>query len=140
MRPIPPARHRGWVLLMCFVFLFAACGGGGGEEAAPAEAAPADQTQNVLACSDACRAQGQCGVGSDGSTNWVLGNASQPETRNHNQIFPVDRPISILDAAERVLQPPEGDPFPQMFSLITINEDGKTGWVANWCISTVPAP
>jgi hypothetical protein len=127
-----------WRILpgLLLILLLTGCFGGGGEEAAAPTPAPTGQT--VVTCSDACAQQGQCGTTGDGR-QLVLGRRDVPETQNHDLVFPTNAPVSVQATNIRTLQPPGGQPFPQGFSLISLNENGKTGWVSDLCIATLPA-
>lgn len=127
--------HRSPGLWLVLVWLLTACFGGGAQEGLPAEP-PLGQV--VLACSETCAQYGQCGTAADGRY-LILGHSERPETQNHNLAFPVDLPISIQAGNEQRIQPPGSDSFVQGFSLITLHDNGKAGWVANWCIAAAPA-
>ena len=127
---------NGIVFVLC-VFIITACGGGG--EAAPEaenpEAAPPPPPAKIV-CNDTCRNEGQCGENADGQPV-ILGNDGQPETRNHNQTFPHDADVNILQSKEmNLLRPAESEPFPLTFHLVQLSgENPQTGWVASWCIA-----
>lgn len=138
---VPYLPSRSWinsiVILLC-LFIITACGGGGGDEATEAEnpeAAPPPPPAKIV-CNDGCRNEGQCGENADGQPV-VLGNADQPETRAHNQLFPHDADVNILDSRDmNLLRPAETEPFPLAFYLVQlVGENPQTGWVASWCIA-----
>jgi len=126
-------RYSQFSLLFLFVFLTACFGRGGNE---PAEEA-AQLAETVLLCTPACADQGQCGKTEDGR-DLVLGHTERPETRNHNLTLPVNTPITVQLKTPQQLRLVTGAIFEQTFSLITINENGVTGWVPDWCISSPP--
>lgn len=95
--------------------------------------------ETVLACSALCAQQGQCGQAVDGRL-MVLGHPDHPETYHHAQLFPVDVPVTIEFMSEQRIQSPGAEPIFQPFSLIIVNHDGKRGWVADSCVSRLPAP
>ena len=97
---------NGMIFILC-VFIITACGGGGGEAATDAEnpeAAPPPPPAKIV-CNDTCRNEGQCGENADGQPV-ILGNDRQPETRNHNQTFPHDADVNILQSKEMNLLRP----------------------------------
>ncbi|MCP4360293.1 MAG: hypothetical protein GY796_19980 [Chloroflexi bacterium] len=126
------------LISLVFLLLLTACFGGGGEEAVPEEQ-PADQPpQAILTCSDMCAGQGQCGSAPDGRI-LILGRTEGPETRNHNQLFPIDTPVTILNRTEQKLRiPADGQESNQVFAEIIVNGSEQQGWVAEWCVAPTP--
>lgn len=120
-------RLFGGVVCLC---LLASCGGG--DDPAQVEEAP-PPGQTVLQCTDACAGQGQCGQAADGR-QVVLGHLTQPETRNHNLVFPVDVPVVVQLQNQQTVRTVTGEEFLQGFSQVTVPDTAKTGWVADWCV------
>lgn len=111
-------------------------GGGNNNEEAAAEqpaVAPIVLPQTTLVCSEMCSQNGQCGQGVDGRV-YVLARSDQPNTQNHDRIFPVDTAVEILQSEQRNIQRPGSEPVPQPFTLINLVNEQKTGWVVDWCI------
>lgn len=117
------------------MFLTGCLGGGNNEAEQPAPEAAV--TQAVLVCSQECAQNGQCGTAVDGRS-LVLGHSDRPETRDHTLVFPVDVPITVLEGREQLIQPLNAEPIMQPFFRIMVNNDGKQGWVANWCVAQIP--
>lgn len=111
--------------------LLSACFGGGGEEQ------PVATGQTVLTCNEVCAQQGQCGTAVDGRP-LILGRNDRPETRDHNLVFNADLPITVLETREEMVQSADGQFAMQLFSLVILNDNGQQGWVANWCVASVP--
>lgn len=119
---------------LIILLLLTACFGGGNqgetENVAPVENQSAQKT---LTCSEACANNGQCGQAGDGRLV-VLGRSDQPNTQNHDQIFPVDTPVDILGSEQRLVQSFGGEVSQLTFSYINLSDGQKSGWVANWCV------
>ena len=137
-----PGKARGWGGWRYAVYLFwgvctavtlSACLGGGDGEEQPVAAG-----QAVLTCNEMCAAQGQCGTAVDGRA-LVLGHSDRPQTRDHNLVFNVDLPVTVLEVREQTIQPMDNQPYVQPFSLVILNDNGQQGWVANWCVAQAPA-
>lgn len=134
-----PARK--WLqigLLVLSVFIFAACGfiGGGGEEA-PAENPEATPLPSAkVTCSEICRNEGQCGDNADGQVV-VLGNSVEPQTRIHDQLFPNDANVVIVDTQDKMVKrPTTGEEFLLPFFRARENvENGQEGWITSWCVT-----
>lgn len=119
--------------LILFILLTGCFGGGNQEETENVAPVENQFVQKTLTCSEACANNGQCGQAGDGSF-FVLARSDQPNTQNHDQIFPVDTSVDILGSEQRLLQSPGGEVSQLTFSYINISGGQKSGWVANWCI------
>jgi hypothetical protein len=130
---LPPRTYRPGLLIIAVLFLLTAASCGGGDSAAP----PDDQAQQQgqIVCSEECAARGQCGTLLSGDQAVVLGNPEQPAVSNHQLIFPADATLPIIGVQDILLrEPATGNEFTQPFYMIS-REDGRSGWVAGWCIN-----
>lgn len=97
------------------------------------------QTEAVLTCSQECADRGWCGMTSD-QTPVIFGNTLNPMDPVHDRLFYQDTPVSIFQSSTATIETVvDGErsqlPFYQVISL----DQGKSGWVAGWCITAPPA-
>ena len=76
-----------------------------------------------------------CGQTRDGRSV-VLGHPERPAVQDHQMIFTTGSPMTFVSAnTRRVRVIATGEEFDQTFYLITRPEDGRSGWVAGWCVN-----
>ncbi|MCA9958339.1 MAG: hypothetical protein KC443_04865 [Anaerolineales bacterium] len=92
------------------------------------------EIEAITTCSQSCRERGQCGTTAEQGTV-VLGGVFQPLTNSHDMFFPIDTRVSINGVTPYVLrQVSDGQQFSINFYNV-IAPDGKSGWVAGWCLA-----
>jgi len=88
----------------------------------------------ALVCGDECAARGQCGQASDGRSV-ILGHPERPVVSGHQMIFNADTSLPLVGTStQRVQVVATGEQFDTNFFLVTRPEDGRSGWVAGWCV------
>ncbi len=88
----------------------------------------------MLLCSQACQERGQCGTIANQSTV-VLGGIFQAQTSSHDVFFPTATRVAINNVTPFwVRQLVDGQQFSINFYNVTA-PDGKSGWVAGWCVA-----
>ena len=133
--------NRAQILLIAASLVFTACGllGGSAPEPTLGHQTPLQpQTQAVLTCSQECAARGWCGT-TDDQRDVVLGNAENVATIPHDRIFLQDSVVFInlvsLGTLESVAS---GEQSQLPFYLVTSPDQGKSAWIAGWCIAAAP--
>lgn len=129
-RPFPTP----FFLALFFLFFITGCGLFNRD---PQTQPPEGQavTQITVVCSDECARRGQCGQTRDGRSV-VLGHPERPAVQDHQMIFTTGSPMTFVSANTRRVQViATGEEFDQTFYLITRPEDGRSGWVAGWCVN-----
>ncbi|HID53707.1 MAG TPA: SH3 domain-containing protein [Anaerolineae bacterium] len=117
------------VLFLLLLFSLGACGGGGDDGEAPTA------RTGKLDCAEECVLYGQCGTNQENKTV-ILGNSSQPETRNHNMTLPKDTAVTILSEQQKLVMFPETKiEAPELFYQVQTEDGATTGWVAAWCVA-----
>ncbi len=100
----------------------------------PAPVPEGQAGQVTLVCSQECANRGQCGQTTDGRTV-ILGHPERPAVSDHQMIFNADTAFPMVSAnTQRVQVIATGEQFDAQFYLITRPEDGRSGWVAGWCV------
>jgi hypothetical protein len=118
-----------FVVLLLAVWLF--LGRGGDETATPAGPAV---TLVTLVCNDECADRGQCGRLADGRYV-VLAHPDQPAVRDHQLLFAADSTAALVATNVQTVQViATGEQFDQPFYQLTRPEDGRSAWVAGWCV------
>jgi hypothetical protein len=91
-------------------------------------------TQLTLVCSDECARRGQCGQTTDGRSV-ILGHPERPVVTGHQMIFAADAAFPMVGTSNQRLQiMATSEQFDHTFYLLTRPEDGRSGWVAGWCV------
>lgn len=99
-----------------------------------AETPPAAVTQVTVVCSEACANRGQCGQTADGRSV-ILAHPDQPAVRDHQILFAADSTAALVATNSQTVQVvATGQQFDQNFYLLTRPEDGRSAWVAGWCV------
>ena len=133
---IHPHQHKSVVSLLglaLFFLLFVLGCSRGGDEAPVEEGA--SQQQGTLVCSEECAARGQCGKTVSGNEPVILGHPDRPAVQDHQMTFQADYTLPIVGTAEELVQVVStGEQFQQTFFLLQ-RSDGRTGWVAGWCLN-----
>ena len=133
---IHPHQHKSGVSLLglaLFFLLFVL--GCGGSDATPIGDGSAPQQQAILVCSEECAARGQCGKTVAGNEPVILGHPDRPAVQEHQMTFQADYTVPIVGTAEELVQVVStGEQFQQTFFLLQ-RSDGRTGWVAGWCVN-----
>jgi hypothetical protein len=90
--------------------------------------------QVVVACTEACANRGQCGEAEDGRS-LVLGHPDSPTVSEHQMVFEHQTAMTLLALRDETLQVlATGQQFVHTFYLVTRPGDGRSGWVAGWCV------
>jgi hypothetical protein len=96
------------------------------------------QSEAVLVCSQECADRGWCGTTSD-QRQVVLGNAITPADPFPDRLFSLDSRVNInqvgVATLEQVVSGEQSElPFYHVISL----QEGKSAWIAGWCIAAPP--
>ena len=87
-----------------------------------------------LVCSEECARRGQCGTIADGRSV-ILGHPERPVVSGHQLVFATDTPVTLVGTSIQRLQVrATSEKFDHTFSLVTRPNDGRSGWVAGWCV------
>lgn len=128
-------------LLALIMLVSVGCFGGSGEEGTdtvdPNQGTEGDaqSIQKTLACSEACANLGQCGQADDGTT-FVLAKIDQPNTKNHDLLFPVNEPVNAIAGEQKNIQLANGEQTVQAFSYVSLSSNSdKKGWIMDVCIA-----
>lgn len=124
--------------LLVAVILLTACGLVGGSDQT---SAMGDQTrleintEATLTCSQECADRGWCGETAD-QRPVVLGNAIDPSAAGHDRVFQQDTLVNIdFVAMATIEQVVDGTRSQLPFYHVSSLNDGKSAWIAGWCIS-----
>jgi hypothetical protein len=130
---LSPRKYHPGLLVIITLFLLAAASCGRNDSAETPDTQP--QQQGQLICNEECAARGQCGVLLSNDQSVILGNPEQPAVSDHKMLFPADATLPIIRSQDVLLQEPvTGNEFTQPFYMIA-HEDGRSGWVAGWCVN-----
>ncbi|MBK8988156.1 MAG: hypothetical protein IPM39_19175 [Chloroflexi bacterium] len=87
-----------------------------------------------LVCSEECARRGQCGTIADGRSV-ILGHPERPVVSGHQLVFATDTPVTLVGTSIQRLQIiATSEQFDHTFYLVTRPNDGRSGWVAGWCV------
>lgn len=90
--------------------------------------------QVTMVCSEECAKRGQCGQTADGRSV-ILGHPDRPVVSDHQMLFSADASLPMVGTrSQRVRVVTTGAEFDATFYLVTRPEDGRSGWVAGWCV------
>jgi len=126
------------ILFTIIVLLLSACGFGGGGaqgEAIEGQNQLPPQSEALLTCSQECADRGWCGTTNDQRAA-VLGKSIDPAAASHDLIFLQDTRVYInyvgLATVELVAT---GEQSQLPFYYVTSLDQGKSAWIAGWCIA-----
>ncbi len=89
----------------------------------------------VLTCSESCADHGWCGTAGD-QRPVVLGNAVDPASPVHDRLFLQDTQVIIDFATIATIQyVATGEQAELPFYHVMSINDGKSAWIAGWCIA-----
>jgi hypothetical protein len=136
--------NRAQLLLVLASLLFTACGllGGGTDEASQQalghQTQLPPQSQAILTCSEECAARGWCGT-TDDERQVVLGNAENVSAVPQDRVFLHGSIVFInLVSMATIESVATGQQAQLPFYLVTSPEQGRSAWVAGWCIASAP--
>jgi hypothetical protein len=123
------------LLLFLLLFFFTACSLLNRENEPDSAAATEGAPQIFLVCSEACASRGQCGETNNGRDQVILGHPDRPAVSDHQLVFGHETAVASINTREETLQiVSTGQQFNHTFYLVTRLDDGRSGWVAGWCV------
>ncbi len=126
---------RTFLVLTAALLFFAACANLGQGASLGDQVQLQPQTEAVLTCSQECADRGQCGTLPDQSVV-VLGGLTRPTTAAHDVYLMDGSRVGINIMNITTLEVVATGEQPQIpFYNVTSFDQGKSAWVAGWCIA-----
>ena len=97
-----------------------------------------DAAAGTITCSDRCEVKSQCGT-TDGN-KVIMGGTSAPVVSEWDMMLADETAVFIITSQQRIVQKVNGEQENIYFYNVTANDGSKSGWIAGWCVATVPQP
>ena len=100
-----------------------------------------DGSAGIVTCSETCEKKSQCGIADGNAVVMGKSNDQAVDPMIMDMMLADKTAVSIITSRQRTVQKTGGDLSQQniFFYNVTAN-DGKSGWIAGWCVAATTQP